>query len=312
MYTLTVGLAATQMNFAEPRARLPDGAGGVRRAADPDRLHRLPEVDRPRGGGDGGMRTAASVLAAWPLHAAGGLRPAQATRTRSSSSASSAPAAAEYGARPTSRTRRRMRDHHHDDQPLRSRESGHPGDESTPSPGPATTSSPRSSPPATRPTWSRCTSRRSPTIKRAACSSRSRPTWRRSGVDAGELHRPRRAGVTHRRPHLGPAVRHLGAAVAHQHELFRAGGPGPQRQADPAASPEELLAQARAVQAGAPASPISSRALANEYAAYARNFYTFLMQQERTFFADPRACRLAHARGAARARAVRDDLRRRT
>jgi hypothetical protein len=39
MYTLTVGLAAAQMNYrADERPRLPDGSGGVR--LDPD-LHRL-------------------------------------------------------------------------------------------------------------------------------------------------------------------------------------------------------------------------------------------------------------------------------
>ena len=80
MYTLTVGIALAQINFAES-----DGLGFLMAqamfAALPilDRLPLLPEVHRPRSVGDGGMRTAAIVLAApGSLHALAGCGPAQA------------------------------------------------------------------------------------------------------------------------------------------------------------------------------------------------------------------------------------------
>ena len=51
MFTLTVGLAAAQMNYAQTSGLgYLDGAGGVRVDPDLHRLHHLPEADRPRDG----------------------------------------------------------------------------------------------------------------------------------------------------------------------------------------------------------------------------------------------------------------------
>ena len=52
------------------------------------------------------------------------------------------------------------------------------------------------------------------------------------------------------------------------------------------ASPEELLVQARQFKR-ATGKPYFVQALANQKPAYTRNFYTFLMQQDADFFADP-------------------------
>lgn len=56
-------------------------------------------------------------------------------------------------------------------------------------------------------------------------------------------------------------------------------------------SPEELLAQARQFRQ-ATGKPYFVQALANQKPAYSRNLYTFLMQQDSDFFADPRRIRL--------------------
>jgi len=56
-------------------------------------------------------------------------------------------------------------------------------------------------------------------------------------------------------------------------------------------SPEELLAQARQFKR-ATGKPYFVQALTNERAAYARNLYTYLMQQNAEFFADPQRIRL--------------------
>ena len=56
-------------------------------------------------------------------------------------------------------------------------------------------------------------------------------------------------------------------------------------------SPDELLAQARQFRK-ATGKPYFVQALANERAMYARNLYTFLMQQNAEFFADPQRIRL--------------------
>jgi multiple sugar transport system substrate-binding protein len=59
-------------------------------------------------------------------------------------------------------------------------------------------------------------------------------------------------------------------------------------------SPEELLAQARQFKK-ATGKPYLVQALANQKPVYARNLYTFLMQQDSDFFADPQHIRLQTA-----------------
>ncbi len=102
----------------------------------------------------------------------------------------------------------------------------------------------------------------------------------------------------------GLPYRHLGAALAHQHELLPAGGSGEGRRADPADQSRRIARAGTAVQGRRRASPTSCRRWRTSKPAYARNLYTFLMQQDADFFADPQHSPTADARGARGGRAV--------
>ena len=125
MYTLTVGLAAAQMNYAQTSGLgYPDGAGGVRLDPDLHRLHRLPEADRARDGRDGGaMKRIAAAL----LRRAGARQLRAGRRQDAHLSAALLRRMRRRIWRQHRRRQggRRVRDHHHADQPLQRREPRH-------------------------------------------------------------------------------------------------------------------------------------------------------------------------------------------
>ena len=150
-----------------------------------------------------------------------------------------------------------MRHHHDADQPVQKRESRRRRAGQHGRSGPATTSWPRSSPPATRPTSSPCTCRSIPDYQARDLLEPIGDELRAVGVDPARFSAAARKAVTIDGRDLRPALRYLGAAVAHQHELFPQGRAGEGRPADPAAQPRGT-ARSRPSSSGAPpASPIS-------------------------------------------------------
>jgi len=114
---------------------------------------------------------------------------------------------------------------------------------------------------------------------------------RSAGIDATSFTRVARAGVTR-----GGRVYALPfdnwAPLWHINmNLFRAAGLVRGGQPLLPHSPEELLQQARQF-VRATAKPYFIQSMVNEPSAYARNLFTFLMQQNSDFFADPRHIKL--------------------
>ena len=119
------------------------------------------------------------------------------------------------------------------------------------------------------------------------------------GVDPRGSRRRALKGVTQGRRDLRHAVRYVGAAVSHQPQLLSTGRAREGRRADPADESGRTVRAGEAVQEARRASRTSCRHSPIKSAAYTRNFYTFLMQQDADFFADPQRISCRHPRHAA-------------
>jgi multiple sugar transport system substrate-binding protein len=112
-----------------------------------------------------------------------------------------------------------------------------------------------------------------------------------AGVDPAEFTRAASEGVTRRGHVYALPFDNWTMLWQINMNLFRAAGLVHAGKPVLPHSPDELLAQARQFR-HATGKPYLIQSMVNEPAAYARNLFTFLMQQDSDFFADPRHIRL--------------------
>ncbi|HWA91435.1 MAG TPA: extracellular solute-binding protein [Rhizomicrobium sp.] len=112
-----------------------------------------------------------------------------------------------------------------------------------------------------------------------------------AGIDPAEFTRAAREGVTRRGHVYALPFDNWTMLWQINMNLFRAAGLVRAGKPVLPHTPDELLAQARQFRR-ATGKPYLIQSMVNEPAAYARNLFTFLMQQDSDFFADPRHIRL--------------------